>query len=150
MLSHKELKIKKKEYEALIEVERGLRAGEYKHGSPYTEEMSESVKISKDQISEKFFDINLSSEVDLNNCGTVACIGGWVSFMMQGKTFDTNKASEYVCYDTRTDSELYKLYYPDNIAWSDVTPMIAANAIRGYLNTGTVDWVKAKNAGEGV
>lgn len=116
MLTATDLGISQAEYEALQVVRDGLASGEYSHDS------------------DNRFDMLVTCKQ--GNCGTVACIGGWVALTM-GK--NDLQADSYVW-----DSEygpLAPLYFPKYLAsWAAITPDVAARTITTFLDSGEVDF----------
>lgn len=78
-------------------------------------------------------------------CGSVGCIGAWMSLHMQGKhenptTAAMNKASIYVMdrgFEAYEDNPLQDLFFPPSY---EKTPKQAIKVIDKFLNTGKVRW----------
>lgn len=90
------------------------------------------------------------------HCGTVGCIGGWASLVMQDVITDNehgpvnvdmyaaNEASYFVRKHDERGSPLHELFYPYVIRasrWRDITPRIAVQAIDNFMTNGDPDWV---------
>jgi hypothetical protein len=117
MLTANDLGISQAEYEALQVVRDGLASGEFSHDDS------------------KRFDMNITCDVD--DCGTVACIGGWVAVVMGRDKWEANR---YVLNMELGDA-LYPLYYPDDMSdWSRITPAVAAATITSFLDSGEADF----------
>jgi hypothetical protein len=117
MLTATDLGISQAEYEALQVVRDGLASGEFSHDG------------------DKRFDMNITC--DANNCGTVACIGGWAAMAMG---YDKHAANHYVLTVDPGDA-LYPLYYPEDMSdWSRITPAVAAATITSFLDSGEADF----------
>jgi len=98
------------------------------------------------------FDMNTTSSGNEYECGSVACIGGWVSFFMQGNKFSKESimkidhviADNYVNMDKSPPLE--KLYFPEledydiNDFYEAITPVEASQAIQNFLETGNPKW----------
>lgn len=74
-----------------------------------------------------------------NDCGTIACIGGWAAYFMKA---DPN---DYVFH--RRSPRLSQLYWPPSELVDSITPVIAAVALRTYLVTGEVNWADSMSVG---
>ena len=89
------------------------------------------------------------------HCGTVGCIGGWASLVMQGvitgnehgpvnvDMYAANEASHFVRKHDERGSSLHELFYPYVIRssrWRDITPRIAVQAIDNFMTKGDPDW----------
>lgn len=82
-----------------------------------------------------------------NECGTIACIGGWVAIMTGKSDFD---ADEYVC---NPPGKLYQLFWPGDTECQNgyiATPSQAAIALRNYLTDGEPRWAEALAASDTV
>lgn len=137
------VKMTSKEREALIKVRNGLADGSLVHNNPYSEKGQESA-----------FDLGVCC--DHNECGTVACIGGWMWIKMHERKIEMVKGEngEYI-YNLTTDQVytasdyveghegLYELFYPpQHFDYHDITPTQAVAAIDNVLNgeTSDPDW----------
>lgn len=128
----KELGISIKEMNALRKVRDGLREGRFRHVT--SPELDEDAKVKKDK---PLFNMEKACATGYE-CGTVACIGGWVALQMK---IAPEEAAKYV-YDGRSTS-LDKLYFPDVVKeWDLITPKKAAKAIDNFLTTGDPQWRK--------
>jgi hypothetical protein len=72
-------------------------------------------------------------------CGTVACIGGWVAIITEQDPRDYVKDAK---------GHLRELYYPPQGAkgemlFGEIKPPQAATALRSYLSTGEANWAEA-------
>jgi hypothetical protein len=115
MLTATDLGISQAEYEALQVVRDGLASGEFSHD-------------------ERTFDMHATCEA--TDCGTAACIGGWVALTM-GKA--RHEANDYVWANER--GPLKALYFPRDIpSWDDITPAVAAATITSFIDSGEVDF----------
>ena len=124
MKTAKQLNITEAEHLALQGVAAGLASGAYVHRKNYSDLIPSTMS----------FDMEATCQSD--DCGTVACIGGWVAREM-GKT--VKEADEYVM--AIESGPLLPLYYPDHVlCWSNITPAIAAAAIYEFLDGNEVDY----------
>ncbi len=150
MKTHEELGITLDEFVALVKVEDGLRTGNYQHIDEIID--YDGVDAGKFKILNMLFNMNVyGKQID---CGTAACIGGWVAHTMRGKKkFDIDHAENYIFREA--SNSLQELFYPptnydefddSDDMWNSITPKHAAKAIKKFLKTGKVDWshVKAK------
>jgi len=85
------------------------------------------------------FDFNMSCSGISSECGTVACIGGWVAVLMGRKGDDI---ARYV-NDQESDGVLAPLYWPDEVGALDATAPQASVALRNYLTHGEPRWDEA-------
>lgn len=131
-----ELNIKQEEYDALVKVRNGLASGCFVHvevnsfGKPIGEHAP--------------MGFNMSSCGAHGSCGTVACIGGWMQVIMQGKTsnpveVDSRLQNNYVHFGGSTGS-LKELFFPPCGVMDTVTTEQAVEAIDNFLTTGSPDW----------
>jgi len=118
--SAKSLKIPAKDRAALIEVLRRLEAGELQHTDPWCSTIPNG--------------FNTQTTGKKQDCGTVACIGGWVAFL-------TNRDSD--AYVKRAKDNLCRLYWPDVESMAAISVAQAARALRSYLTTGQPNWKAA-------
>ena len=110
------------EYAALIKVLGMLERGELRHVDDWQHTRGKLL-----------FNMETSGErINKNMCGTPACIGGWVAFLIGYK--DTLQ------YVSSRRGELHKLYWqaPDGY----ITVEQAARATRNFLVTGAPDWAQ--------
>lgn len=116
-LSATDLNIDPDEHQALIAVLGKFERGELVHQPQYYD------------ITDKFGEpcgFNMARW----QCGTVMCIGGWAEYINGGR-FDHKN----YCL-----TESYKLYYPNILDYSRITPTQACAALTNYLTTGNADW----------
>lgn len=79
-------------------------------------------------------------------CGTVACIGGWLWLI--ANPHDVKGAFQYIESNLGDDDDLRVLFapnadignWPDGVSYAQITPAAAADAIDQYLVEGDVDW----------
>lgn len=142
VLSAEKLGISVQELLALLGVREALERNLIKHNPKPT-------RVSPGMLSVPAPDNNASCRFNMSyagnaaDCGTVACIGGWMALAM-------NKVpTTYVSEQSEQDG-LYNLFYPrslrDNghdLHWSLITPKHAVKVIDHFLATGKADWVKA-------
>lgn len=130
MKTARELHITEAELEALVKT-RCLLSGKMPEGTGFnmaiTYEADREGYVDDDQVTE---------------CGTVACIGGWMAAAMG---MGPMEADEYVGSKCQaTSSERYPLndlFYPDTSKqWWEITPSMAVEVIDRFLETGKVDW----------
>jgi len=91
---------------------------------------------------------NMNTKCNALDCGTVACIGGWVYLAMQKIAIYAKtpspvilaKACDYV--GSHKSPELHGLYYPYQVKkdWGTITSAEAAQAIRNFLTSGDPQW----------
>lgn len=122
-MTHTDLGVTAEEHTALIKVLGMLERGELVHDAS-------SVRISH----------GFNMGVWGHDCGTTACIGGWVASLI-GKIQE-----DYVC-GVPKDHCLNRLYWPEEGVdvpnFSAVTPTQAAFALRSFLSTGKPNWAEA-------
>ncbi len=122
----------KNERETLLAVAEKLESGEYVH-------RWDSSVVYKHFGS--FFNMNIPC---INDCGTVACIGGFAYLhenpeeYSKARAFVTNLINADYPEDEAKEygyvpSTLYELFYPSVPDWSGITREQAATAIRRYL-----------------
>jgi hypothetical protein len=85
---------------------------------------------------------NMGEPGERIECGTVACIGGWMGIFM-GMTIP--QASDFVESKEDRPNKFRTLFYPDhedriNVAYPDITTKQAAAAIENFLRTGKPNW----------
>ena len=90
----------------------------------------------------KSYDTHAAGFVDdevLTECGTVACIGGWMAVSMG---MGPSAVDDYVgSKDGGYGDPLFHLFYPSiGMPWYDITPSMAVKVIDRFLETGEVDW----------
>jgi len=79
------------------------------------------------------------------HCGSVCCIGGTAQWIL-GHDVGVGRRIE------GRPTQLNRLFFPHHIkdSWNNLTPKVAAIALRTYLETGNEDWVGAlKKSKEG-
>lgn len=125
MKTAEQLGISKREFGALRRVRDGLRSGRYVH----TPNVSDPPKTRK-----RLF--NMKYDSASTNCGTAACIGGWMAKEMRKSAFDCVMNAE---------GSLKKLFFPqiNYDRWDDITPKQAVTAINNFLKTGNPKWREA-------
>lgn len=122
MLTATDLGISQAEYEALQVVRDGLASGRFVHA-----ELSDGENVEQ-------FDMGITAES--NDCGTVACIGGWVGLTMG---MARSEADKYVW--SAEHGPLKPLYFPNHLRnWDSITPDVAARTITTFLDSGEVDF----------
>lgn len=153
MKTAEELYITQEEYDALLWVREKLASGKIEHSS--------HVRAHDGGVHNMF---NMSVASAPYSCGTVACIGGWMSLKMQDvadaaiednlklRWITTAHANNYVgSYAGDNEhreangrdgrSQLGRLFYPkETLAWDPITPAQAVRAIDNYLETGQPRW----------
>ena len=153
--------------EALLAVAEMFEANEIVHSSAQVAEIYDiDIKPKPDQ---RNFNLEVTADSDFE-CGTVACIGGWLWLLNKEKpaaTKDgsivyhykaTNRAIDFV---SSRRGKLYHLFYPPfelfaadaeedseeedfwrelSSSYTKVTPAQAAKAIRNFVENGDADW----------
>lgn len=122
-----ELGISTKEHGALIEVLDMLESGKLTHVLP-----TDDLSLPR---GEYLFSMNCEGW----ECGTPACIGGWVARLLKASP------EEYVSkYRVRGSfgppHPLYELYWNDDAISGDTTVAQAAQGLRNFLQTGEPAW----------
>ncbi|MGJ4945138.1 hypothetical protein ACQR1W_31575 [Bradyrhizobium sp. HKCCYLS1011] len=90
---------------------------------------------------------NMNCLFDDRECGTTACIGGWIwAIMHRDGATQSQSGSRYV-KDERS-YRLQFLFYPplddlDGMTYDDITPGAALMAIDSFLATGEPNWPHA-------
>lgn len=75
----------------------------------------------------------------LEECGTVACIGGWAYFLANGPENYDATVGQYV----RGDEDRDELYFPEcAVNYDAITPQQAAQAITNFLDGGDPKWAE--------
>jgi len=98
-------------------------------------EREEFVHVGPDDVS-KPNGFNMSPVIRRGECGTVACLAGWVE-ALNGETLSEDAM-------TREQSHAWGgLIMPSRGGWSKITPQQAAIALRSYLTTGDANWAEA-------
>lgn len=139
MKTHKELGITKKEYNAAIKVRDGLREGRYVHIK-----YDDDGEI-KNGSEKRLFNLGEAFRPATSDCGSVACIGGWMATEMRvpvaERTHFVDPRFGYTSARGRSDS-LYPLFFPEglDVEWETVSPKRAAKAIDNFLKTGSPKW----------
>lgn len=118
----RQLRIKQKEYNALVKVLYMLEGGELVD----TRAVSPNSKPPKNGF-------NMGVEHLEIRCGTVACIGGWMAVFMN-EDDPTYYVVKFLIEDS--SSPLKQLFWANTTAKSAK----AARTIRHFLRTGDVDW----------
>lgn len=106
-------------------------------------ERGELVHVNDAPQGERF---NMSDCGTINECGTVACIGGWVALCLGRKSQRT--LVNYVHSVTGPREELYFPHFHHPVMPHKITPQQAAHALRNYLTTGKPGWAAALSKAE--
>lgn len=124
-----ELKISEEELSAAISVLGMFERGEIVHQTPISNFRDWDAET---PIAKRSF--NMACSGVQADCGTIACIGGWMAVLMgyQGKGINAYVNS------TRADSTLYPLFWLRTDI--RITADQAATALRSYLTTGDARW----------
>ena len=123
MLSATDLGISQAEYEALQVVRDGLASGRFVH-------------TSEAPIGDDVEQFDMHATCERNDCGTVACIGGWVGLAMGKGRYESDR---YVW--AAEGGPLNNLYFPANVAsWDYITPDVAARTITTFLDSGEINF----------
>jgi hypothetical protein len=139
LLTHKKLGIQKWEYEGLLQLLVDLKTGKFQH-------VSNPVYVSKTSKRPLF---NMEYGGTKFDCGSVACIGGWL--YTQSKNLkkkdvtwvDLNNAAEYTGGSRGRSPVLGRLFYPpEDYEYSKIKMSHAAQAILNFLMTGDPMWEK--------
>lgn len=125
-----DLRISEEEYEALIAVLGMLERGELVYAEYPNIRRTDDTKL---------FNMNNSG----GECGTPACIGGWVAILM-GRCLGTgyNSVCHYVSSCDYEKHPLQDLYWNDAALNMNATVEQAAMAVRSFLTTGKAKWKK--------
>lgn len=84
---------------------------------------------------------NMGTTVVKKECGTAACIGGWMGIAMGLSS--AGHIDDYICED-RSES-LRALFFPRDILvglWSSISQETAIDVIDYFLETGEVCWAR--------
>ncbi len=77
--------------------------------------------------------------IAIQDCGTIACIGGWAEVIANADLNWTDKQIEANKWLDLTYAESDKLFYP--VGYFGVNnPKLAAKVVRHFAETGEVDW----------
>lgn len=165
------LKTKKSLKTALLAVAEMLEANEIVHSSAQVSSIYDPVDIVdiKPKPDQKNFNLGVAADCDFE-CGTVACIGGWLWLLNKEEPVATEDG--LIIYDYKATirainfvssrrGKLYELFYPpfelfcadaeegseEEAFWRElsgsytkVTPAKAAKAIRNFVENGDADW----------
>jgi hypothetical protein len=141
-LTAAELGIDQEDYDALLETRELLASGCLEHTTD-----SRDIRDTKPRTKEPKAQFNMNIDASYNHCGTVACIGGWMSLLKQGAAKDIAKGKvpkrEMVDFASMEVSELGligELFFPKIRDWNVITPKIAVKAIDNFLTTGKPRW----------
>jgi len=132
-----------REHEALVTVRDALAAGEFRHS-----------RITEGPDGPTF---NMRSTCLSGDCGTIACIGGWMAITMLGLAREkpVSYENQTQVFDFVTDygdgellpssPSLMGLFYPpgareDEEWWDFITPAYAVEAIDNFLRDGDPRW----------
>jgi len=118
-----ELGITDIEREALVMVMNMLRTGEIKFGA-----------LSNPGPGKR---INMATWRMTDECGTVACVGGWCQLLTSGKAFAHTYGGTMVHVG---DYQLQRLFFPPRPKHQKANAI--ANAIESFLMTGQTKWEK--------
>jgi hypothetical protein len=125
-----DLGLERKELKALKAVRDGLASGRYRH--------VKTTKFNAENKSRKPL-FNMSAACETHECGTVACIGGWVARELG---MDKDEAASFV-YGIKPYSPLHELFYPTTDKdWNTITPKKAAQAIDNFIKTSNPKWAE--------
>jgi hypothetical protein len=141
----RELQLTDEEYTALIQVKEVL-----------LNEVVLEEALDNKRKTNNLFNMEQACKTD-GGCGTVACIGGWMSIIMQrvqptAKGFYklTNEqeliSHSYVSKKDHTRDPIRELFYPgpiDSDYWGQITTRMAVDAIENFLTTGDPNWEEA-------
>lgn len=129
-LSGKKLNITAAHRDALIKTLEVMESGGIEWGPPDLGLLSVPKKAATGKY---LFNMDRWPVTSLENCGTVACIGGNAEFI-------TGVDFEY--YRPHDGGELRKLFYPhaSTVSWHTITVKQGAKALRNYLTTGKSMW----------
>ena len=79
-----------------------------------------------------------------NDCGSVACIGGWMAGALLNRATPAAAAREYVENGGET-GDLYELFYPEGLEnWDEILPADAVKAIDNMLAHGDPRWAQVR------
>ncbi len=93
----------------------------------------------------KEFTDTVSKKAVINECGTVACIGGWCDVLAEEQGFTTSDQHSSVSYAAEwlgiSYSKAFQLFYPSDGKMYELTnPLIAARVVEHLRDTGGVNW----------
>lgn len=145
MLNAKDLGITESEYDALILVRDLLANGSIEHRSRYFPGEPEQVYFNMNYAKAKIItDDRTYQERENVDCGTVACIAGWMSIVNHQVRIDKL---------TELSHPLNNLFFPNELSdygddgcfliessWGHITVPQAVRAIDNVLNTGEPNW----------
>jgi hypothetical protein len=99
-------------------------------------------RVEHQTIIPALFDMNNGCKK--NECGTVACIGGYVA---EAKYSTIAQRDGYVMMKDDDRASLYKLYFPRCLKpyeWDKITLGDAVKAVHNFLLTGKPSWKKIR------
>ena len=79
------------------------------------------------------------------DCGTVACIAGWICYNKFGSDASGNildRAANYLNIDSYQAEKLFTPHHLMTSSWDNITPDIAVACLRDFAETGEVNWEK--------
>ena len=123
-----DLKISEAEWSAAISVLGMFERGEIVHQPPKEYDWGSETPIAAHSF-------NMECSGVVADCGTIACIGGWIAVLMGRRGGDIN---EYVNGTGADNLPLYGLFWGKTDP--EVTAEQAARALRSYLTTGDARW----------
>ena len=157
--------------EALLAVAEMFEANEIVHSSALVASIYDPVDIVdiKPKPDQKNFNLGVLADSDFE-CGTVACIGGWLWLLNKEEPvatenglifYDDNATNRAIDFVSSRQGKLEELFYPpfelfaadaeedseEGDFWTElsnsfktVTPAQAAKAIRNFVENGDADW----------
>lgn len=141
MISAEELGITQKEHDALVWTRDHLA--------------KEAIKYDPTNGDEPGNTFNMTSVVLGNECGTVACIAGWMGIYMAGLQPDAKgiyhvnnlvldeQVREVFRENCNNSGPLSELFSPPNIdSYGHIDAWWAVSTIDHYLETGSIDWAR--------
>lgn len=146
-LSASELGITEDERAALIRVKKFL--GKLEMPKNLFSRMGHSLSEASEEATARF---NMNQAVNVYDCGTAGCIGGWMKLNLLGIPLKmkvripenlARKSQQYISsfLDTLSKHPLRRLFYPIKIYnYDTITPARAAKEITKFLTTGKATW----------
>lgn len=120
----------------LLSIAQDLEIGNIPHARPGSGEYTVDWLEANGQPGGHYFNMaTVVSHSDESECGTCACIGGWLALKL-GIT-DPDEIENWVGAATGAWG---KLFYPPGLGWNNITPQQAAKAIRAFVSGAQEPW----------
>jgi hypothetical protein len=141
VLAHERLRISREEFDALMWVREELASGRLRHVYPDGRYGEHGVGA---------FNMAEWSDAD-SDCGTVCCVGGWMSKKMQLSNWQevklsSNKVLAPLFFPNYLEAPQYVEMLAAKKVWLDITPTQAVQAIDNFVENGDPRWAEILEA----